>query len=305
MIMVGGCPVSGTQSLESLRSWREMTVKSNIRDDWFCDIDARLGLGYSRLGGMFLLFAMLCLAAPSARSELSRQFDREVGHYAEITVTGPYLEFHTGPGKRYPVFHVVPRGEHVQILFRRTDWFKVRDNRDRQGWVHREQIDQSVLADGEPLTLEDPNHRDVDALPWIAGAESGRLGHGWSLAGFVGYSPTPKFTIQAEITHQPSQVSDRLMGLAGLVHTVRPDWRISPYLEAGGGISQTHANAGAVGVAAGRETVGYYGAGLRWEVNNRFEFRLHERSYLMSRLSRPNVPNEAKNEWKAGFAFYF
>jgi hypothetical protein len=282
-----------------------MTVKINLRDSWFSHIDTRLRLALPRLGGVLLLLASFCLAAPSVNAQLSRQFDREVGRYAEITVAGPYLEFHTGPGKRYPVFHVVPRGEHVQILFRRTDWFKVRDNTDRLGWVHREQIDQSVLADGQPLPLEDPDHRDVDALPWIAGAESGRLGHGWALAGFVGYSPTPKFTLQAEITHQPSQISDRLMGLIGVVHTVRPAWRVSPYLEVGGGISQTHANAGAVGVTTGRETVGYYGAGLRWEVNNRFEFRLHERSYLMSRLSRPNDPNEAMNEWKAGFAFYF
>jgi len=67
----------------------------------------------------------------------------------------------------------------------------------------------------------------------------------------------------------------------------------------------THANIGSPGMPAARETVGYYGAGLRWAVNNRFEFRIHERSYLLSRASHPNDPNEAMNEWKAGFAFYF
>lgn len=241
----------------------------------------------------------------SGAADLSRTFDRESGRYAEIVVAGPYLEFHTGPGRLYPVFHVVPRGERVQILFRRTDWFKVRDNRDREGWVSRNQIEQSELANGDPLTLEDPKHRDVDALPWTAGADGGRLGHGWSLAAFVGYSPNPKLALQAEIAHQPSVYADRLMGLLGVVHTIKPEWKFAPFLEAGGGLSATHVNRNGSPLAAGRETVGYYGAGIRWEVNNRFEFRLHERSYLMSRISHPNEPNEAMNEWKAGFAFYF
>ncbi len=254
-------------------------------------------------GALVLIVASLVLG--TAHAEMSRQFDRDAGRYVEVTVTGPYLEFHTGPGRRYPVFHVVPRGEHVQVLFRRTDWFKVRDERDRQGWVRREQIEQTLMANGETVPLEDPDRRDVDALPWIAGAESGRLAHGWSLDGFVGYSATPRLTLQFEGVHSPSRYYDRFMGLAGIVQTPRPDWRVTPFLEAGGGISVTHANIGSPGMPAARETVGYYGAGLRWAVNNRFEFRIHERSYLLSRASHPNDPNEAMNEWKAGFAFYF
>ena len=43
--------------------------------------------------------------------------------YRQVSVADPYLEMHTGPGKGYPVFHVVDRGESVDIMMRRTDWF--------------------------------------------------------------------------------------------------------------------------------------------------------------------------------------
>ena len=48
------------------------------------------------------------------------------GEFPTVSVADPYLEMHTGPGRGYPVFHVVDRGEDVAILLRRTDWFKIR-----------------------------------------------------------------------------------------------------------------------------------------------------------------------------------
>ena len=56
--------------------------------------------------------------------------------YRRVTVAEPYLEMHTGPGRGYPVFNVVERGDEVELLKRRTEWFKVRDARGREGWVH-------------------------------------------------------------------------------------------------------------------------------------------------------------------------
>ena len=49
----------------------------------------------------------------------------------QVFVSEPYLELSTGPGRGYPVFHVVEREASVDVLFRRTDWFKVRDEQRR------------------------------------------------------------------------------------------------------------------------------------------------------------------------------
>mgnify|MGYP003338879394 CR=1 FL=1 len=153
---------------------------------------------------------------------------------------------------------------------------------------------------------QDAERRDVDALPWLAGAGTGRLGHGWNNTVFVGYSPSPRLTVLLEGDHQPSRGYDRFMLLGGLQFAPRPDWRLAPFLEIGTGLARVSANAVYQGdPPTGRRSVGYYGAGLRWAVNNRFELRLQERSYLLSHPSSAHTPNEALNEWKAGFAFYF
>jgi len=55
--------------------------------------------------------------------------------YLQVFVAQPYLELHTGPGPGYPVFNVVPREERVDVLYRRTDWFKVRTERGVEGWA--------------------------------------------------------------------------------------------------------------------------------------------------------------------------
>ena len=55
--------------------------------------------------------------------------------YLQVFVTAPYLELHTGPGRGYPVTQVVARDESVDILKRRTDWFKVRTSRGVEGWA--------------------------------------------------------------------------------------------------------------------------------------------------------------------------
>ena len=73
--------------------------------------------------------------------------------HVRVYVTAPYLELHTGPGRGYPVFNVVPRGQSVEILFRRTQWLKVLTPRGVRGWVSEQDMMQTVLSDGSPQDL--------------------------------------------------------------------------------------------------------------------------------------------------------
>src|SRR5690348_6811526 len=58
----------------------------------------------------------------------------------KILIADPYIELHTGPGRGYPVFHVVERGREVTIVKRRTDWFQLRTDRGVEGWATRDQM---------------------------------------------------------------------------------------------------------------------------------------------------------------------
>src|SRR5688572_33435440 len=73
--------------------------------------------------------------------------------YREVVVDDPYIEMHTGPGRGYPIFYVGERGEPIELLKRRTEWFKIRTERGKEGWVHQTQLQTTLNLDGEPFDL--------------------------------------------------------------------------------------------------------------------------------------------------------
>ena len=70
-----------------------------------------------------------------------------------VVVADPYLEMRTGPGRGYPIFHVVDRGESVQIVMQRTSWYLVRSDRGKEGWVERAQMEKTLQPDGQQVSF--------------------------------------------------------------------------------------------------------------------------------------------------------
>ena len=70
----------------------------------------------------------------------------QAAEFATVEVSDPYIELHTGPGRGYPIFHVATRHELVEILKRKTDWFKVRTGKGKEGWVYLAQMDNTFTA---------------------------------------------------------------------------------------------------------------------------------------------------------------
>lgn len=75
-----------------------------------------------------------------------------------VRIEDAYIEMHTGMGRAYPVFYVAERGEWVQVLVHRTQWFKVRTRRLKEGWVHERELFGSLIGimDLPPVRIVDP-----------------------------------------------------------------------------------------------------------------------------------------------------
>jgi hypothetical protein len=222
--------------------------------------------------------------------------------FVQVEVADPYLELRTGPGRGYPITHVVPRGDKVDILKSRTDWYKVRDDRGREGWADRAQMLQTLLATGDAPNLEDPRRRDYDQDPWEAGAQSGNFGGGNVNHAYVAYSLNDQLAIEAGISQVLGRASNSALGTLGLTHSFRPDWRISPFVQLGTGVVRISPKATIVSPVERTEQVAYVGAGVKYYVSRRFIFRGDYRSYVIF-TSRER--NEERQEWKVGFGFFF
>ena len=246
---------------------------------------------------------ILATAAGLAHSaDNRRHFDRDAGHYVEVSVADPYLELRTGPGRGYPVFRVIARGERVEILFRRTDWFKVRDEHDAEGWANVGNMRETLLASGAKLPLEDLSHRDFDNQPWELGALSGNFGGGNVNTAYLGYSLNENLSTEFAVSQTLGHASNSTMLTLGLTHSPRPDWRVAPFLDLGTGVVRIQPKATIIAPPDRTQQIAFYGAGAKWYLTRRFILRADYRHYVI--FTKLNS-NEDRNEWKAGFAFFF
>ncbi len=246
-------------------------------------------------------------AAPSANTggeapRVPREPVLNAAKYVQVEVADPYLELRTGPGRGYPITHVVPRGEKVDILKSRTDYYKVRDDRGREGWADRAQMLQTLLATGESPRLEDPKRRDYSEDPWEAGAQSGNFGGGNVNHAYVAYSLNDQLAIEGGVSQVLGRASNAVLGTIGFTHSFRPDWKISPFVQIGTGVVQISPKATIVSPTDRTEQVAYVGAGVKYYLSRRFIFRGDYRSYV---IFTNRERNEERQEWKVGFGFFF
>jgi uncharacterized protein YgiM (DUF1202 family) len=221
----------------------------------------------------------------------------------KILVADPFIELHTGPGRGYPIFHVVERGREVEIVKRRTDWYEVRTDQDVEGWVSRQQMAATLVPTGEPVDLQEPTRENYMSRRWQGGVMAGDFGGASLISAFGGYSFSDNLSVELTVNHILGEFSNGVSATLGLMHVFAPEWRLSPYFTMGTGIIYTDPKSTLVRSADRTDQVGYVGGGLQFYLTRRFMLRSEYRKNVIF-TSRDN--NEEVNEWKyLGFAFFF
>ena len=222
--------------------------------------------------------------------------------HPEVVVQDPFIELHTGPGRGYPVFYIAERGDEIELLKRRTEWFKVRIPRGQEGWVHREQLATTLGLDGEPFDLPELSLDDFADRRWETGVLYGDFGGANAISAYGAVSFTPNLSGELWIEQVLGQFSDSTLASLNVVHLLYPDRRASPYFTLGAGSIHTEPKATLVATVDRTDTFAQVGAGARVYLARRFVFRAEYKSYVVF-TSRDD--NEEIREWKAGLSFFF
>jgi SH3 domain-containing protein/outer membrane protein with beta-barrel domain len=220
-----------------------------------------------------------------------------------ILIADPYIELHSGPGRGYPIFHVIERGQEVTLVKRRTDWFDVRSDRGVEGWVHRDQMISTLEQTGEPLDLEEPARENYMSRRWQGGVMAGDFGGASLISVFGGYAFSDNLSIELTLNHILGEFSNGYSATLGLMHVFAPEWRLSPYFTLGTGVIYTDPKSTLVESIDRTDQIGYVGGGLQFYLTRRFMLRSEYRNNVIF-TSRDD--NEEVDEWKyLGFAFFF
>jgi hypothetical protein len=243
-----------------------------------------------------LLIAVLLLGTPSPHVL------QAAGGPGTVVVRDPYLELRSGPGRGFPVFHVVDRGASVELLRRRTDWIKVRDGDGTQGWVHRVQLERTLTPGGDAVALPGPSPESRLEHRWEIGLVSGDLEGANVIGASAAWAMTPTLLLRADAAQTLGNYSNGWLGTAGIAHLFAPQRRVTPFVGIGGGVLYVEPKATLVQAEDRTDTTAYAGLGLRGYLTNRFLLQAEYRQFVVF-TSRDD--NEEIDQWTVSFVYFF
>lgn len=240
-----------------------------------------------------LLF--LCLALTAASS-----YGREKG--VDVVVTDAYAEVHTGPGRGHPVFHVIEKGETVHLFKRHTDWYRARTKEGKVGWIHRDELRNTLGTGGEIIEFNEVDREQYRKRKWELGVGGGTFSGSRAFHMYMGYHLTQNLSTELRFTQAFGSFSNSKLLAANIVHEPFPQWNVSPFFTLGSGVTRISPSSDIVQTEDRENSVLTVGGGFLFYVSRSFMFRLEYNDHTLL-TQREN--NEEVDEWKAGFSVFF
>lgn len=229
-------------------------------------------------------------------------FDEDSDQLLVLTVAEAFVNLRSGPASGYPVFHVSERGETLTVKSRKTDWIKVQDSDEREGWVSVGDIQKMHDAGGGLVILDEPKFEDFTTHPWEAGLLAGNFDQSAVNSAYVGYWMTENLSLELWASQVLGDASESKLLNINIVHQVFPTWRFSPFFTLGAGKILIQPKATLSNESERTEDTLSAGLGVRYYLSNRYFLRFEFKDYKIF-TNREN--NEEASEWKLGLSVFF
>jgi hypothetical protein len=244
--------------------------------------------------------ACLCAFALGARAQVVASTQAPTSE--RLTVAAPFLEMHTGPGRGYPVFFVVARGQAVVVELRHTDWYQVRAEGGQLGWVHRHQLETTITAAGGTKTFRDIALDDYLARRLQMGGAVGRFKSEPMLKLFASYKLSDTLSVEGTVGQVQGIFSGTNLWHVSLHSEPWSDQRLSPFFGVGMGRFKNTPNQSLVGATTTDAKLAHMMVGARYYLSERFVLRTDWALYTAF------VSNQRSLEYRAvtaGVSFFF
>jgi hypothetical protein len=244
------------------------------------------------------------------------------GEKLTLSILEPFLDFHTGPGKNYPIFYIAQYGEIIEVQKRRNDWFKVTlevsGDRIKTGWIHRNAIGLTMRSNSLPEIITDnkANISEEDIVlakddPLLSTLFNPNLYFGFNygqrasadvVGVHIGKQITDSFNVELQVDEFLGATAQGQTWAGILAFSPFPTWRLSPYTEIGAGSIHSTARGTNSQQNAGSNKFLQSGFGLQLRLSDRYRLRLE---YRHLNVLTSNDNNGEIETWHIGFSGYF
>jgi hypothetical protein len=220
----------------------------------------------------------------------------------KVQVTDPFIELRTGPGRGYPVFFVAGRDEWIEIVLRRTDWFKVRAANGAEGWVNRAQLETTLTEAGTTKAFRDVLLDDYLQRKLELGGAWGQFKSEPMLKVWGAYRFADALSIEGTIGQVQGVFSGTEFWHVNVNVEPWSDRRLSPFFGVGLGKFKNIPNASLVGAFTTNANLANAAIGLRYYIAERFVARL---DYSIYTAFVSDIDSAEYKAVTAGIAFFF
>ena len=245
------------------------------------------------------LLVLACLALPAHAGLFDWFGDKGP---LQVTVNDAYINVYTGPGRGYPIFHVIERDEVITLIKSRTDWIKVKTRRGKTGWIKRSDMLLTLSPDGSVPDFPEPNRTDYLEDRFELGAAYGDFAGADALAINFGYRFTKNLSAELRFDSNTGEFSDSKILAAAVLFQPYPHWWVSPYFSIGAGTIETNPSSTLVESEDREDELLQASLGTYIHLKGRLFMRLEYANHYV--LTSRNI-NEEVNEWKLGFNVFF
>jgi len=234
-------------------------------------------------------------AAPAAANAGSASTER-------LQITEAYIELRTGPGRGFPVFFVAGRDEWIEIELRHTDWYKVRTDGGKIGWVNRQQLESTLTAAGSRKSFRDILLDDYLSRRVQMGAAWGHFKSEPMLKLWSSYRLSETLSVEGTVGQVQGVFSGTDFWHINLLAEPWSDRRFSPFAGIGFGKFKNFPNQSLIGAQTTDAKLSNGVIGVRYHLSDRFVVRA---DYSLYTAFVADTHSAEYRAFTVGISFFF
>jgi uncharacterized protein YraI len=219
-----------------------------------------------------------------------------------VLVGDAYIELRTGPGRGFPIFFVAPRNDWIEIELRHTDWFRVRTDDGKVGWVSRAQLETTLTAVGSKKTFRDVLLDDYLSRKVQLGAAWGHFKAEPMLKTWLSYRMSDTLSLEGTYGQVQGVFSGTDLWHVNVVIEPWSDYRLSPFFSVGLGKFKNFPNLSLIGATTTDAKLGVATVGVRYHLTDRFVLSADYSLYTAFVSDQRSTEYKA---WTGGLSFFF